>query len=231
MKISVLIPYYNQPEYVNETFKSIYAQTRKPEEIVLVDDASKDRPIQFFDTETIEHNCIVNTENKGIGAVRQQLVDNATGDVVAFLSSDDLWMPEFLEEASQMMFDTGADVVYTDYYRINPEGKITTEFKEPHPENDEMMKVMAWERCNAMFSAILIKKNVFDKVKFKPLRRGEDYLWLLEALKDHKFVHIGKPLAKYRIHPAMGTITEAKLLDDEAIRAEARKTWGIKNEE
>lgn len=230
VKVSIIVPHYNQTKFIGKALASIKAQTFRDYEILVIDDASSEdivKALPPFVRVTLDKR----KENGGIGAVRQQGVGKCGGKYIAYLSADDEWVPEFLEETVKVADATGADVVYTDYFRMNETGEELSEFHEFHPISTADLKIHAWQRCCVNFSAILIRREVFNKVKFDTsMRFGEDYLWLLEALKEHKFVHIPKCLSKYRIHYAQGTNQYAREIpeNDMKIRAIAKKFWGLK---
>jgi glycosyltransferase involved in cell wall biosynthesis len=223
-KISVVIPYYNQPEFIEKALESIYAQTTLPFEIIVVDDGS-DLPLQITLKDKSVKVVRVN-KNSGIAVARNVGVKAATGDWIAFLSADDLWEPDFLEVAMKERGD--ADVVYSDYYIIDADGKMLNVFKEYDAQNQVDLTIHAWQRCCVMFSAILINKNVFKQVMFDDdLRFGEDYLFLLKTLKLFEYKHIAKPLARYRKHPKQ--TTNIKLINipnnDKEIRRRAEEFY------
>lgn len=232
--ISVIIPHYNQKEFLADAVNSVYEQTyllnkcEKPSvEIVVVDDASTD--LEGTSWMDVSCNTIIKRKvNGGVAVTRNDGVRAAKGDYIAFLSADDEWTPTFLEEAMKTMTETNADVVYSDYYRMDADGRIFQEFREFHTDSMTDFKIHAWQRCNVMFSAILIKRKVFDTVMFDDaFRFGEDYLWLLKAMFHFKFVHIPKLLGKYRVHPKMGTLRylEQMPANDAKIKELAREYW------
>jgi glycosyltransferase involved in cell wall biosynthesis len=226
--ISVIIPHFNQKEFLPIAVNSIHSQTLNADEIIVVDDASTDYNdfdgyLPYCDCKTIKRKV-----NGGVAVTRNEGVRAAKGDYIAFLSADDEWTPTFLEEAMKTMTETDADVVYSDYFRINQDGQIIAEHREFHPLSMTDFKIHAWQRCNVMFSAILIKRKVFDTVMFDDaFRFGEDYLWLLKAMFHFKFVHIPKLLGKYRVHPKMGTFRylEQMPANDAKIKELAREYW------
>jgi len=222
MKISVVIPHYNQHEYLNKAIGSVLDQTYKPYEIIIVDDCS----ITPLSGEYAANVIFQRTENGGIGAVRADGLMCATGDYIAFLSADDLWAPTFLEECAKEL--EKCEAVYTDYYNIDAAGNIKDHFKEAVLNNREDFCVQAWLRCNVMFSGLVVSKRICDMVGYEPsLRFGEDYLFLLKAMKHMDFAHIQKPLAYYRRHDKQTTITKQLEIfeNDKKIRRMALDYW------
>ena len=95
-RVSVITPVYNVEKYIDKTLESVFAQTYKDIEIVLVDDCSKDNSAQIIARHKEEHPEIVyflQPKNMGAGAARNKALELASGQYVAFLDSDDLWLP------------------------------------------------------------------------------------------------------------------------------------------
>ena len=97
MKISTVITLYNLEKYIDDAIQSVLSQTRQPDEIIVVDDCSTDASADIVAKYT--HRIIYIKQEKNIGALRNSLsgLKAATGDIVAFLDGDDVWMPEKLE--------------------------------------------------------------------------------------------------------------------------------------
>jgi glycosyltransferase involved in cell wall biosynthesis len=118
-RISAVIPTYNRAALVGRAVQSILAQTRPPDEVLVVDDGSTD------DTEAVVRRLgprvtYLRQENAGASAARNHGVDAASGEFVAFLDSDDVWSPDYLARIARAIADTDgraltyfADLAYT----------------------------------------------------------------------------------------------------------------------
>jgi glycosyltransferase involved in cell wall biosynthesis len=95
-RISVVIPYYNRARFIDECLASIFAQTRPPDEIIVVDDASEPDQRKHLDRHAGRIRVVDQPRNRGVSAARNAGVQAATGDWIAFNDSDDLWVPEKL---------------------------------------------------------------------------------------------------------------------------------------
>jgi glycosyltransferase involved in cell wall biosynthesis len=97
MKISTVITLYNLEKYIDDAIQSVLKQTRQPDEVIVVDDCSTDRSADIV--AKYRHRIIYIKQEKNVGALRNSLsgLKVATGDIVAFLDGDDVWMPEKLE--------------------------------------------------------------------------------------------------------------------------------------
>src|SRR5215212_5269413 len=97
--VSVVIPAYNVAPYIPETLNSVFAQTFTEFEVIVVDDGSPDgEELERALKPYLDRVRYVRQENRGAGAARNRGVREARGEFIAFLDSDDLWMPEYLEK-------------------------------------------------------------------------------------------------------------------------------------
>lgn len=106
LKISVVIPAYNAAASIKAAIESCLAQTVQPHEIIIVDDASTDNTVeilQHYDSITL----LQQTKNAGPSEARNRGWDAATGDIVAFLDSDDRWLPDKLATVSEIFMKHG----------------------------------------------------------------------------------------------------------------------------
>lgn len=109
MKISVIIPLYNQAQYVNDCIDSLLDQTRSPHEIIVVNDGSTDDSLKMVDR--YPNIKLINQVNKGLSAARNTGIMHATGDYVLPLDADDIAMPNLIEKISEVAHLTGADII------------------------------------------------------------------------------------------------------------------------
>ena len=98
--ISVIIPFYNQENYFDECIKSVLFQTYSNLEIIIINDGSDKKfesvlnKLQFKYSDKIK---ILNQENKGVSAARNLGIKKSKGEYIAFIDSDDVWLPKKLE--------------------------------------------------------------------------------------------------------------------------------------
>lgn len=101
MKISVIIPSYNRRQYIGETIKSILGQTAPPEEIIVVDDGSSDRTVEYVRDTFPSVRCLA-IPNSGPVVARIRGIEQARFDWIALCDSDDVWLPDMLERRQRM---------------------------------------------------------------------------------------------------------------------------------
>jgi len=130
-KVSIITPAYNASEYLPETVASVKGQTFTDWEMIIVDDCSKDDTYQVacsLAEEDTRIKVLQHKQNGGVAVARNTALDAATGDYIAFLDSDDLWMPDKLEKQLAFMESNGYVLSYTMYQKFRTDtgqcGKI-----------------------------------------------------------------------------------------------------------
>lgn len=98
MKASVIIPVYKVEKYIAETINSVLNQTYQDFELIIVDDGSPDRSVEICQQFQDPRLQIIRQKNQGVCAARNTGIDRATGQYLAFLDGDDLWLPQKLEK-------------------------------------------------------------------------------------------------------------------------------------
>lgn len=94
MTVSALIPAYNRRGYICRAIQSVLAQTLPVDEIIVVDDGSTDGTEQYLRQRYGDRVGVVRQQNQGVGVARRRAVAEARGEWVAFLDSDDEWLPD-----------------------------------------------------------------------------------------------------------------------------------------
>lgn len=123
-KVSVITPAYNATPYLEETVKSVQAQTFVDWEMIIVDDCSKDETYSLARrlAETDDRiKVFQNEKNSGVAATRNKALDAATGEYIAFLDSDDLWLPKKLDKQVAFMEKGQYVLTYTNYQKFDSE--------------------------------------------------------------------------------------------------------------
>ena len=231
MKVSVIIPSYNaKPEYLTEAIGSVINQTVKPYEIIIVDDGS-DAPIMgTFASSADNIKIIRNEKNMGIGFSRQRGVDNATGDYITFLSSDDIWDEKYLEIMIKTAKEQPNKILYSNYFMINEKSKIIATARVKGYDNHEDFCVACLDSAykNTMFvnfSTTFFPKKVFEKLKFK-YRFGEDLYFLLISMRDFEYYFVQDYLLKYRaVDNTTSRIRHKIPENNDKIIKEVREYW------
>lgn len=127
-KISIIIPVFNAEKYLARCLDSVLGQSYKNIEIILVDDESKDGSLKICNCYAERDNRIkvITKKNEGAGIARNLGLQEATGDYIGFVDSDDMILPEMYEKLYNAMIDKEADIAYC---------KNTNEFFSPNITN------------------------------------------------------------------------------------------------
>ena len=185
MKLSIIIPYYNTQIFTNELLGVLFPQMDDNTEIILVDDGSE-RPFVFFDIEW-EKIKYIRKENGGVSSARNRGLDEAEGEYVVFIDSDDLVSPDYIEQIFKAI-ETNPDTVYISWRSIDRKlGKVI------ESESDEFNP---WNRCvwNRVF-----KREWLNGLRFnEEMQVAEDDDFLKRLPETDKKTYISKQIYLYR---------------------------------
>lgn len=215
--VSVVIPTYNRGWILKEAIESVLAQTFDPYELIVVDDGSTDNTQAILSM--FSGIRAVVQENRGVSAARNRGIDVAAGDYLAFLDSDDLWLPQKL--ASQMAFfksNPRAMICQTQETWIRNGRRIHPQKK--HQKTAGMFFERSLDLCLVSPSAVMMRKELLlDTGRFdENLPACEDYdLWLRIGARYPIFL-VDQPLVIKRGGHA-DQLSAARGLDKHRIRS------------
>ncbi len=210
-KVSIIMPAYNVSGTISESIESVLKQTYKNWELVIVNDCSKDDTLQviapFIQAEP-KIKLVDLTKNVGLPAARNAGVENAIGEFIAFLDSDDLWSPEKLK--SQINFhikNPDCAISHTDFEAFNQNGKVKRPLKKILESNKlkrgVLLPTLYYKNLIGVLT-VMMKKNLFWEVGGfdASLWTLEDHdLWIRIAEKGYQYGYLRNVLASYRISP------------------------------
>jgi glycosyltransferase involved in cell wall biosynthesis len=199
-KVSICIPTYNRKDYLKETLDSVFAQTYRDYEVVVLDDGSTDGTEEMIKTADYKVRYYWQ-QNRGDAAARNKLLELAQGKFITFLDSDDLLMPDAVERMMKVMEAEGGDiVVYGPYLRIDQNGNVYGRCKRKlhsgHITKYLFQNILV-HSCGSMFPQKAIEEaGGFDET----LPVCSDYdLWLRLSLK-YRFIALQEPTFRRRRH-------------------------------
>ncbi len=201
--ISVIIPTYNSEDFIAKTLETLYSQTYNNYEVIVSDDGSTDNTVgvvrSFFLQNPSRKNALLINKHEGPGAARNKGIENATGDWISFLDSDDLWNDNKLERVVGYILEN-KDIDLVCHSPIVKDGSKETLMDPSKYFNNKINPFLSMYRENYFYtSALTIKKNIlyqaglFDKM----LPSSQDYdLWLrLGMINKIKMGFIEEPLS------------------------------------
>jgi len=177
--VSVIIPTYNRGWILKEAIDSVLAQDFKDYELIVVDDGSSDNTSEVLDTYG-QNIIVLGQANKGVSAARNRGIAEAGGQLVAFLDSDDLWLPRKLSRQVDF-FNLNPDAVINQTEEIWIRNDVRVNPKNRHQKPSGMIFERSLGLCLVSPSAVMIRKTLLDVVGLfdENLPACEDYdLWL-----------------------------------------------------
>lgn len=148
MKVSILVPVYGVEKYVRQCSRTLFAQTYDDIEYVFVDDCTPDNSVAVIRQVLAEYphreqqvRIVHHDHNRGLGAARKTALENATGDFVLNVDSDDYLALDAVEKLVACQQQTGADIVSGNYSSHFEDGTIVFH-SEPHLNKNSSLKLM-----------------------------------------------------------------------------------------
>lgn len=206
--VSVIIPAYKAENLILEALMSVKAQTYPEWEVIVVEDASKDRSEEIVqDFVNIAGNkrvqYIRHQENQGPAGARNTGMHHARGEYLAFLDCDDIWKKNHLEAAVNKLEESQADFAYSTVQVFEHENNKLLNTWGPTSEDLEQFPASLFPRNYIQPSTVVMKKTITEGVGVfdtNPALRGVEDLdyWLIIAAGGFKFVCVPEINCLYR---------------------------------
>lgn len=198
--VSIITPTYNCGKFIARTIDSVQAQTYQNWEMIIVDDCSTDNTKEVVE-EYVKNDSRIHYHllevNSGAAVARTTSMKLARGEYMAFLDSDDIWMPDKLERQIKWMNDNGYAFSCTAYEQIDEDDKLLNKTIKAVKKTDYNRLLLD---CPVGNSSVMYDVKKMGKFEVPNIRkRNDDALWL-QMLKKEKYIW-GMPdvLMKYRI--------------------------------
>lgn len=202
--VSVVVPSYNHAPFVEATLRSVFAQTRAPLELVVIDDGSTDdsprRAGRALDACPFPCELIVR-ENRGLSATLNEGLARTRGRYFAYLGSDDLWLPEFLEaRVSQLESRPAAVLAYGNAYSIDADARIVDCTTDWARYRDGDVRRMLMEILAPLSPTVLHRRERVERHGWNERARLEDYELYLRLSAEGEFAFDPRVLSAWRVH-------------------------------
>lgn len=199
IQVSVIMPAYNSEGFIAQAIESVVSQTHFDWELIIVDDCSKDKTTSIIESYAEKEPRIVflqHHQNQGVAAARNSALGAAQGDYIAFLDSDDYWLPDKLARQLAFMAEKGALICCSNYKRMDETGNELGVVEPPESFHyKDLLKSNFIGNLTGIYNA-----KELGKVFFKAVAH-EDYVAWLTVLKSGYRVHcIPEVLAYYRVY-------------------------------
>lgn len=199
IKFSIIIPNYNKEEYVRDTLDSVFNQTYKNLEVIVVDDGSTDNSINIINEYNVK---LLHANRKRAGGARNIGIDNATGDYIIFLDSDDYFTNEFVIEKLASTIN-GEDLIFLAFTR-DKFGKVYDVIEE-HEDISKKIENTKYLGCPTK----CFKNSLLDNIRFPEEKRYEDIIFTLEAMcKAESYGYFDESFFTYRSVPNSNVTSE-----------------------
>ncbi len=210
--VSIVIPTYNQPFFLREALDSVFAQTFKDYEIIVVNDGSTDDTAEQL-KQYANRIRVITQDNQGIGRARNRGMDEAAGRYIAFLDHDDLWHPQKLEIQVAYMREhpecVGSSVPFA-YSSMPHKISFDLDIRGGDGIVPDAMQVFAGGNIFLLSSALMIDRTKAGDLRYETRRHCiEDLPLQLRLLSRGPFGIVGdEVLVTYRMH-ALNTTKSA----------------------
>jgi len=202
--VSVIVPAYNTASLISEALNSVFVQSYRNFEVVVINDGSPDtEALEQALKPHLERIVYVSQRNRGPAGARNSGIRQARGEFLAFLDSDDSWTPEYL--ASQIKLfeqNPSLDMVYSDAFYYPDSQSPGKTYMESCPSRGPVtVEALVLEQCHVPISCTVARKQtILDAGLFdEALPRCDDYdMWLRVACHGAKISYQQKPLGWVR---------------------------------
>ena len=198
--VSIITPTYNCGRFIGETIESVQQQTYTNWEMIIVDDCSTDDTKSVVEKylqqdKRIKYHCLA--ENSGAAVARTKAMELATGQYMAFLDSDDLWMPDKLEKQVDFMKKNNYAFSSTSYQHMTEDGAMLPKVLKAIPKTDYNRLLLD---CPVGNSTVMYDVSKMGKFEVPNIRkRNDDALWLAMLKKERYICGLQDILMKYRV--------------------------------
>lgn len=194
--VSIITPTFNCGHLIAETIRSVQAQTYTRWEMIIVDDCSSDNTrdiVTQFKDDRIKYHCL--EHNSGAAVARNTALKMAQGRWIAFLDSDDLWMPEKLEHQLEFMVNNSYIFSYHNYTECDENGKQKPiRISGPKKINKLEMFAFCWPGC----LTVMYEANKIGVIQIEDIKKNNDYAMWLKVSRFANCYLLNEELAIYR---------------------------------
>ena len=221
-KVTIIIPFYNCP-YVAEAINSALKQTYRNIEIIVVNDGStvhgeKVRPY-------LRRIIYIEKGNGGTASALNEGIKRASGEYIAWLSSDDKFQPQKVEKQLAFMQARQSAISYTNFSVMNEKSRMVNQ-RAGAPAFENMVEFARHlsKGCHINGCTVMMKKDLYEQIgEFNPsYRYTQDYDYWLRVVQHYPFHYLDEPLTMYRVHSNMGSMQHTRAQREEILELRAK---------
>ena len=195
--VSIIMPSYNTGSYIADSIRSVLDQSYADWELLIVDDCSTDHTEEVVGTFLTDPRIrfFKNRKNSGAAVSRNAALREAKGKWIAFLDSDDLWLPEKLEHQIRFMEEKRCQFSYTNYHEIDENGSPLGIFVTgPKRITRTGFYNYCWPGC----LTVMYDREAVGLIQAADIRKNNDYAMWLEISRHADCYLLDEDLAQYR---------------------------------
>ena len=195
--VSIIMPSYNTAIFIAESIQSVLAQSYKDWELIIVDDCSTDNTDQIVKPFLVDDRIkyLKNDRNSGAAVSRNRALREAKGKWIAFLDSDDLWMPDKLKKQISFMEKNGYHFSYTNYAEIDTED-MRNGITVTGPK--KITKTGFFNYCWPGCLTVMYDAEAIGLIQIADIKKNNDYAMWLKACQKADCYLLDEELALYR---------------------------------
>lgn len=203
-EITALVPSYNHAPYIERTLRSVFKQTCAPKKLIVIDDGSKDESVAVI--ERVLKDCpfecdLIARRNRGLCATLNEGLAEADTEYFAYLGSDDLWLPEFLEKQAKLLgARLGAVLAFGHAFLIDEQDYIIDRTNNWTEFADGNMLPLLLKGVIFSSPTVLYRTAAVRKYGWNEDARLEDYELYLKLSGDGEFARSREILSAWRQH-------------------------------
>ena len=203
-EIFVAVPSYNHAPFVEECLRSIIGQTLQPKKLLVIDDGSRDGSFDVI--EKVLRDCpfdseFIARENRGLCATLNEAVERSSGEFFAYLGSDDLWLPHFLDEQwSLLSRRPSAVLAFSHAYVIDEHDNIFDSTDRWTEFADGDMRPLLMRGVIFSSPGVVYRRSALAKHRWNEDSKLEDYEMYLKLTAEGEFARNEKILCGWRQH-------------------------------
>lgn len=211
--VSIIMPAYNCEEFIEETINSVQNQSYGNWELIVVDDASTDKTGEIIKEISMNDNRVIYikfSENKGAALARNKAIEVASGEYLAFLDSDDLWLPEKLSKQISFMEKNDFYFTCTTYGKIDEKSNNLEKSYIPTTEAgyEDILRNCPGN-STVIYNAKKLGKFFIPNIK----KRNDFVMWLQVIKKAEQLYGIHELLSFHRVREGSLSVNKASLIE------------------
>lgn len=228
-RVFVVVPSYNHERYVGECLRSVMGQTVRPRKLLVIDDGSRDASLKVIEAALKEcpfDSELVSGENRGLSAVLNDGLERSSGDFFAYIGSDDVWSPRFIERRIAALSERpSAALAYGHAYLIDEDGFVTDNSAMYEGDWADFPEGDPWPLLSygnsPVSSTVLYRRSALLGLRWNESARLEDFEMYLRISQVGGFIFDPEILSGWRRHGA-NTSRDSGMMLTEILGALAR---------